>query len=235
MGKPLPMKYLEIVEAATAEIKPAFITKEYGNKFREITSNRQNFAIQQLNSAVEEAAGANRLLNIVGELPHQAFKLEPKLKAHAIEEIGHHGLFISLFDIVFPEIKVSSDLRDKIENCAPDAGNITYKAQKLSQEIVFLEIVQINIGELRNLVQLHLARPMVAAHCTNETSLKSGGLIMDQLVSDEGGHVYYTARIIEDFIDEGFSEEMRELVHEGIRLFDEDARNSMQLTENSNV
>ncbi|MEZ9789585.1 hypothetical protein BCT04_03325 [Vibrio breoganii] len=226
-NKKIPCSYLTMLESASERIAPSFVTFEYGERFREITSNRQHFAIQQINSAVEEASGAERLIHLIGELPQNELGLEMKFRKHAKEEIFHHSLFVELFDNVFFDIKIDEELRDQVVNCPPNLEAVTHSNIKVTQNRILEEIVQINIGEIRNLVQLKLSKPVVIAHCWDESYLHRCDEVMDRLIHDEGGHIYYTAILIERLIDAGFQNDIVALMDEAFYLFDIEAKRFM--------
>ncbi len=226
-NKATPSVYLDLLEAASKKSSPSFVTFEYGERFREITSNRHHFAIQQINSAVEEASGAERLLYLIGELPQNDLGLEKKFRKHAEEEIFHHSLFIEIFDNVFSDVKISETLRAQVESCLPSFEECTSSNVKVTQKRILEEVVQINIGEIRNLVQLKLSVPMVISHCWNESYMDRCKEIMDRLIHDEGGHIYYTAILIERLIDAGFRDDIVDLMDEAFYLFDLEAKRFM--------
>lgn len=231
-NKETPSSYLTLLESASERAEPSFVTFEYGERFREITSNRQHFAIQQVNSAVEEASGAERLINLIGELPQNDLGLAVKFRKHAEEEIFHHGLFVELFDNVFFDIKIDEELRNQVLNCVPAFEVENDSNVKVTQKRILEEVVQINIGEIRNLVQLKLSKPIVIAHCWDESYLSRCEEIMDRLIHDEGGHIYYTAILIERLIDAGFQDEIIALMDEAFHLFDLEAKRFMWPEEN---
>jgi len=117
--KPILDNYNNILKISLNEIEPCYSKESYFIQFKKITSNRTHFAIQQINSAIEESFGARRLIELVEELPENKYNLGVKFLAHAKEEVFHFTLFINMFNRIFSDISVSPELKEDLEQCTP--------------------------------------------------------------------------------------------------------------------
>lgn len=226
-GRPMLTLYFDVLTEAHGEHEPCYVTHEYGEKFRVITSERKHFAAQQLNNSVEEAFGAQRLLRLARDAPKDTLNLPEKFLRHAEDEIRHNGVFLALYDVVFPDIPISASLKSELEEASVRANYPLPVDRDLDLNELILEVVQINIGEFRNLVQLKLAKPMIEAHCLDDSSRSKASEIMDGLISDECSHVYYTGVLMERLCDQGHRDRVINLAKEATYLFDQEARQYM--------
>lgn len=224
-GRAFPIEYAAQLDIATARVQPCFVRAAYGDRYRQITSDRVRFAVQQLNSAVEEAAGAARLLEMIPYVPSLGLDIGGKFLRHALDEIRHHGIFLEILAAVFPEVRVSQSLREACEACVPrvNRGSMGSQGDRLSINRVLEEIVQINVGEIRNLVQLRLSLPVLLAHAPTRDAELLVETHMNTLISDEGGHIYYTALLYQELAGQGYKEALAEHLETAMFLFHREA------------
>jgi len=224
----LPRHYMDLLEHACEDHPPCFGMQVFGDRFRELALNRAHFAVQQLNSAVEECFGARRLLELISELPDNKFSLGDLFLLHAKEEVHHSHLLIDLLELVFPDVTANDELVEQIRLAKPEIDSETDRKKScVSLEEVLTEIVQINIGELRNLIQLRLAKPLLISHCSIRENQAEVARIMDTLISDECRHVHYTAVLVNKYHKAGHANQLSLLMDRAIVLFDEESRMHM--------
>jgi hypothetical protein len=217
--------YFSILSSALESVDPCYTHDYYFDRYMDIGSNRTNFAIQQINSAVEEAAGSSRLLELIKEIPDNEYNLEEKFLHHSKEEAYHFTLFVNMFTLLFPDITVSEELKAGLESCFPSVPDIIEKSiNRVPYERVYEELAQINAGEMRNLVQLKLTKPILIGYAQSRLVTREIERIMDRLISDEFGHIYYTARLIEDHIEDQNAGNIADLYEIALSLFDKEAK-----------
>ena len=75
-----------------------------------------------------------------------------------------------------------------------------------------------NIAEIRTLVHHILQRPMLLQYCAPERRHRLA-LLHDRLQLDEGRHIGYTARLIEQFANRGKASAVKRLMQERLSEF----------------
>jgi Mg/Co/Ni transporter MgtE len=78
------------------------------------------------------------------------------------------------------------------------------EGEPVSQEAMLDEIIQMNIGEIRTLINQMLMRPVVAA-VTDDANRDKAVRLLDSLGDDEARHISYTADIIDEIGDRAMS------------------------------
>ena len=192
--------YWSAFEQAWLAHPPPYGEAWYGVLFREKAIDLDWLAgIIALNSR-KEADGARQLWAFARRICDD--DIRPQVRQHAIDEARHAAFYIAMLDLIFPGAFAAQDmarLRSNVPRFDRDDDNLD--ADHLaSTDAIIDEIVQMNIGEVRTLINQMLMRPFVACLTPDENRERALKLI-DGLGDDEAVHIEYTARLIEGFGD----------------------------------
>lgn len=105
-----------------------------------------------------------------------------------------------MLELMFPGAFAAQDLA-RLRSNVPrfDRENDSLDADRLaSTDAIIDETVQMNIGEVRTLINQVLMRPFVA-YLTPDENRQCALKLIDGLGDDEAVHIEYTARLIEGF------------------------------------
>lgn len=175
----------------------------YGDLFRDYAQRSQWLADILVLNAKKEADGARQLWAFAGRIADRSIK--DRVKQHAIDEARHARFYISMLGLMFPESSTPEILRE-LRTVAPDfmMADEPAEGEPVSQEAMLDEIIQMNIGEIRTLINQMLMRPVVAA-VTDDANRDKAVRLLDSLGDDEARHISYTADIIDEIGDRAMS------------------------------
>lgn len=182
--------------ASCDEVRPPYGCAWYGELFRESALNLNWLAKLLVVNAQKEADGARQLWALAGRIDDPSRRNQ--VRVHAIDESRHASYYISMLELAFPDAATNEQLRE-LRAISPgykasDAPELTPSADNIS---ILDEIIQMNIGEVRTLVNQMLMRPVLDVIAPAKNRKRLLGLI-DALGADELSHVSYTANVIED-------------------------------------
>lgn len=175
---------------------PPFGESWYGELFRRHATDMQWLVQIIALNARKEADGARQLWRFSRKIADPSIRIQ--VKDHAIDEARHSSFYIALLGLMFPGDISDTDLQS-LRGVVPkfDRNDDSLESDRMaSMEDVLDEIVQMNIGEIRTLINQMLMRPMVdimTPKPNRERALK----LIDGLGDDEATHIAYTARIID--------------------------------------
>jgi hypothetical protein len=89
----------------------------------------------------------------------------------------------------------------------------------ISEEHLIDHLVQMNIGEIRTRIHMHLIAPVVHAFAPDEHKHRVRN-ILTGLIADEVRHIAYTAKLLEAWASTGFSRTIKVLFEERLKEFD---------------
>jgi rubrerythrin len=175
---------------------PPFGESWYGDLFRRHATDLQWLVQIIALNARKEADGARQLWQFSRRIADPSIRSQ--VKDHAIDEARHSSFYIAMLGLMFPGEIADADLRS-LRAIVPkfDRDDDALESERMaSTEDVLDEIVQMNIGEIRTLINQMLMRPMVDI-LTPESNRERALKLIDGLGDDEARHIDYTARIID--------------------------------------
>lgn len=188
-------RYGECLRATFEAHPPPFSAAWYGDKFREMARDREWFANIIVGNASTEGWGSGKLWYLAGKT-HDAH-ISALIQQHAMDEARHSRMYSSMVEKIFPGT-VTEALRGELKTLAPTYrfGDKPERLPPYSQQDILDNLFQMNVAEMRTLVNQLLARPVLLTYCPEE-SQASLTRMLDRLMWDEARHVGYTAQLIE--------------------------------------
>jgi hypothetical protein len=215
----LPL-YTECLRAAFREVEPIFARKRYSEFFWHCASTVPGWLPEVvLANAEVESAGSAKLLSLWQGVDYNT-EVEAAVLGHAEDESRHSRVFLKLARHAFPRT-IDTSLVEEMARTLPDVrGKQHVKSPTRINEVTLIDhLVQMNIGEIRTRLHMHLLAPTVAAFTPEETKPKVE-LILTSLVRDEVRHIGYTARLMEVWANSGAATLVRTLYAQRLRDFD---------------
>lgn len=189
--------YWEALRAACEETPPPYGEFWYGDLFRHHAQDLDWLVqIIELN-ARKEADGARQLWDFSRRIADRSIR--QRVKAHAIDEARHAAFYVALLQLMFPD-EMSDDYVRSLRDYVPrfDRDDDAVDDDRLAtKQAVLDEIIQMNIGEIRTLINQMLMRPMVDV-LTPEANRERALKLIDGLGDDEVSHIAYTADVIDE-------------------------------------
>jgi hypothetical protein len=198
---------------------PPFGMHWYGEKFRTLALDASWLAASLIQNAQVEGDGARKLWALAGRAPDS--RIARLVRQHAIDESRHALLYLAMLNLTFPGA-VDAELKPLLAGISPRYGpNDDPPTLPLERpEHVLDELIQMNIGEIRTRIHQLLLRPMLRAHTTEAKRSQLQG-VLDALLADETKHIAYTARLIEEAMEGGQRDYVRQTFRRRVRDFNE--------------
>jgi len=195
-------KYWAALSEACGVVDPPFGLAWYGDLFRTYALDLSWLASLLVLNAQKEADGARQLWAFAGRIGDEHCR--ERVRLHAVDESHHADFYISILGLVFPQSCTPTQLQEYrlISPGYKTADQIAVGAPS-HEKAVMDEIIQMNIGEIRTLINQLLMKPVLSVLCPEDNRgryLKLTG----SLCADEASHIAYTADIIESFDDADF-------------------------------
>lgn len=189
--------YLAAVQEAVAAEPPPFGTDDYRDIYLGASANATWMVISLMRNSQREGQGATDLWSLSACSTDSTE--QQLIKRHAVDESRHAKLYLALLDLAFPDA-VDPVFRRQMERFSPDytmtqqpspvTGSLYAKSPTVD------DFVQMNIAEIRTTIHHLMQRAALEAHCPTE-NLPRVTKLLNALLSDELGHVAYTAALIE--------------------------------------
>jgi hypothetical protein len=188
---------------ACASRPPPFGMAWYGDQYRSVAIDPLWVALSLIANASRRGQDAQELWGLAARVSDQA--MANRLKRHAYEEACHADTYISLLEATLPEM-LNDDFRNMVTAVRPSYGSTRESAGSGGEATVSLElldeIIVINLREIRTRIHQLLLRPIVRAHCPSN-NLSRVDRLFGELLGNEGSHILYTARLLEDACHRG--------------------------------
>jgi hypothetical protein len=199
-------RYWSAFVAACHEADPPFGLGWYGELFRKYAQDLSWLSNLLVLNAQKEADGSRQLWAFASRIEDEHCR--EKVRLHAIDESRHADFYISILGLIFPESYSAAELR-RYHDISPGfktSDQVQFSAPS-SRQAVMDEIIQMNIGEVRTLINQLLMRPVLSVLCPDKNRERYEKLA-NSLCADEGHHIAYTADLIEAHNDDGFVKSM---------------------------
>jgi hypothetical protein len=211
--------YREALITACRKSAPVFGTRRYRDIYRAIAVNPYWMATSLMMNAQREGEGAGQLWDLGVSTPDEG--IAAQIRQHAIDESGHSRAYITLLDLAFPGA-VDEKFHAQLIKLSPgynrQSPRDSHPNSPFAHPITVDDLIQMNIAEIRTLMNQQLQRPVLLAHCAPERRNRLT-CILDVLLTDETRHIAYTANLIEDFARSGEARTMTRLMQERLSDF----------------
>lgn len=188
-------RYERMLADACTLAPPPYGMAWYGDRYREVATDPDWLARSLVANASKEGEGSRKLWSLAGRAADGA--VAAQVRQHAIDESRHARFYIGLLELAFPEA-ADEALLAQFRALSPGYGerDAPPASEPSSDAIVYDEIVQMNIGEIRTRIHQLLLRPVLSVFCPEENRPRLQG-VLDALLADETRHIAYTGRIID--------------------------------------
>jgi hypothetical protein len=201
--------YLSALAGAFNAAQPIFVHADY-EKFFWLCATTAPGWLQTvvLQSALSESDGAGLLFKTWAAITYNK-EVEDGLLSHAKDEAYHSRVFLQLVKDVFPNY-LKPEQADEIRSSLIVRNDVEKSGLHLPEDIAVDYLVQINLSEVRTLMNLHLIAPLLCTLAPSdrreivEKRLRS-------LQTDELRHISYTAHLMEGWATSGDAELVADL------------------------
>jgi rubrerythrin len=208
-------KYRTALESACETSPPPFGLAWYGDLYRECAADLEWLARSLIENAEKEAFGSSKLWEFAGRISDP--EVSEAVRRHAVDESRHAKYYISLLQLAFPKCATPEEF-SRLKAISPGyrRSDVPPRTKGAAYLSVLDELIQMNIGEIRTLVNQLLMAPVLELVCpeSNRERLRK---LLDSLRNDERLHILYTARLVEgasikheNFVQETMSSRLAE-------------------------
>ncbi|SDD78966.1 hypothetical protein [Actinokineospora iranica] len=211
--------YTDAVTAAFSDAVPVFARPRYVEFFWRCATTVPGYAARAvLANGPAESEGSEKLFRLWRSVHHDTAAADQILH-HARDEAAHSRLFVRLTETAFPGF-LSPESGDRLEWSLPDvrARPLVKTENPIPQEHLIDHLVQMNIGEIRTRLHMHLFAPVVFG-LTPKRNKATTRRILEGLVRDEVRHIGYTAALMEGWARDGAAERIRRLYSGRLAIF----------------
>lgn len=182
-------------------VDPPYGQAWYGDLFRTMSHDLDWLARLLIVNARKEADGSRQLWALAGRISRPDWKR--KVRQHAVDESRHAKFYITMLELAFPDATDKEGFR-ALRKISPGFRTSDPLPADPKPAVFGLldEIIQMNIGEVRTLINQMLMRPVLDVVAPDANRRKLLALI-DELGEDELAHVAYTADLIEEMREDG--------------------------------
>lgn len=214
----LPL-YSDSLIAAFREVEPVFAGERYAEFFWHCASTVPGWIARvALTNGKAESEGSEKLFDLWQHVDYDP-NAEEQVLAHAKDEARHSRIFVALTQRAFPD-SFSDEYLTRFEAALPDVRKAEQvKAEgRIPEDHLIDHLVQMNIGEIRTRLHMHLFAPVIfgMAPPANKLAVRR---LLEGLVRDEVRHIGYTARLMEDWARDGAEDLIRRLYASRLRTF----------------
>ena len=213
--------YTDALTAAFHDVQPVFTRPRYAGFFWHCATTVPGYAARvTLANGPAESEGSEKLFALWQGVQHDDSAAEQVLQ-HARDESAHSRLFVRLTEAAFPEF-LPPGAGAQLAGAMPDIRNrpLVKTPAPVPHEHLIDHLVQMNIGEIRTRLHMHLFAPIIHGFAPEEGKPTSRR-ILESLVGDEVRHIGYTALLMEQWSTEGAGDRIRALYQNRLHIFNE--------------
>ncbi|HJV43538.1 hypothetical protein [Caulobacter sp.] len=194
--------YTDAFRAAFRRNDPVFIRAGYGEFFFHCAANVPGWMQRTLLlNAQGEGEGAVGLARLARGVAFDA-AVARQVEEHARDEARHSRMFANIAQLAFPQ-GLAPERMEAFAAALPDIRPILdAPAEKVCEGHLIDNLVQMNIGEVRTRLHMHLFAPVVF-HVAPEGSRDRVRGQLEILAHDEMRHIGYTALLMENWARSG--------------------------------
>lgn len=174
---------------------PPFSAAWYGDKFREMARDPEWFANILVGNASTEGWGSSKLWQLAGKTHEEP--IAALIRQHAMDEARHSRIYSRMVELVFPGT-VTQAQKDEFASFAPTfrSNDRPEPLPPYTHQEVLDNLLQMNVAEIRTMVNQLLVRPVLLLYCPEESRARVVRML-DRLMWDETRHVGYTAHLVD--------------------------------------
>jgi hypothetical protein len=195
--------YSNALRSAFVKIDPVFVRESYARFFFHCASTVPGW-IQRvvLANGKGESEGSESLLRLWQGVDYND-RVATEVLVHAKDESRHARMFVNMTQMAFPNFLAVDELR-RFANSLPDVRAMDHgkSPTPIPENHLIDHLVQMNIGEIRTRLHMHLFAPVIF-YLTPEENKHSIRNHLEILASDEMQHIGYTARLMESWAEDG--------------------------------
>jgi len=210
--------YSEALTNAFDEVDPLFVRKQYADFFWHCSKTVPGWLPNVvLASAAKENEGSMALLSLWQSM-RNIEDAEHWVLFHAKDESRHSRVFIRLVELTFPNFFQPAEVAAVQKSLHRITEHDLQKKDQLEHDILMDYLMQINMGEIRTRIHMHLLAPLFYNLAPRENQYQVGK-ILEGLENDEVRHIAYTVNILEDWAGDGNLERLRDIYHQRTSFF----------------
>lgn len=203
---------------ALDDTKPIFTLPAYESFFWQCATTVPGWVQSVLiESAVSESFGSQRLRTIVQAIDYNK-DAEDGMTVHAKDEAYHSRLFLKLVRDAFPFYISDADFQNLQASFTPVDAAIPKSGLHLPEDVLIDYLVQINLSEVRTLMNLHLLAPILWG-CAPPEKRERVITMLQSLQRDEIRHITYTAHLMEGWAAGGDADLVKSLFSRNMSEF----------------
>ena len=214
--------YFEHLTEALTRFPPPFGAKWYGDLYRELAIDPLWFSASLLKNAVAECDGFNKAAKLAAALQHPQ-SVRPiadnddhndndsnndadvdtnaaaslLVDRHARDEWLHASLFLEIHDVCTEPRYRNPDLEAQIRRYQEECKLARQPTMVVESVATLVDLmVQINVGEIRALVQVLLLESLLRAHPRADSRVLQA---IEKIRQDEVFHIAYSAKLVESW------------------------------------
>ncbi len=213
--------YTDCLRRAFAEVEPVFARERYSEFFWHCAGTVPGWLAEVVcANARVESEGSAKLLELWRGVDYNE-EVGRAVFDHAEDESRHSRVFLKLARHAFPAA-VSPEVVGEMDSTLPDVRRKPHErgATRIPEGVLIDHLVQINIGEIRTRLHMHLLGPAIAAFAPEGAPRAKVERIVTSLVRDEVRHIGYTARLMETWIESGAGSHVTDLYSRRLHEFD---------------
>jgi len=210
--------YSEALTRAFEKVDPVFTRKQYADFFWHCSKTVPGWLPNVvLASASKESEGSMSLLSLWQSMRNVEFA-EKWVLFHAKDESRHSRVFVRLVDLTFPNFFQQAQLRAVQESLNRITDDDLHKKGHIEDDVLMDYLMQINMGEIRTRIHMHLLAPLFYNLAPKENQPQVGK-ILKGLESDEVRHIAYTVNILERWAQDGNQSRLKNIYENRTSFF----------------
>jgi hypothetical protein len=157
-------RYAQCLRSAFEAHPPPFSAAWYGERFRDMARDPEWFANILVGNASTEGWGSSKLWLLAGKTHEEP--ISALVRQHARDEARHSRMYSRILDLVFPGL-VTESLRRELRAFAPvyRSDDRPERLEPYSHRQVLDNLLQMNVAEMRTMVNQLLVRPVAMIYC----------------------------------------------------------------------
>jgi len=203
--------YSHAVRVAFRRIDPVFVRRGYSEFFFHCATSVPGWLQRViLLNAKGESEGAEGLVQLWQGVTYNDV-VSDAIMEHARDESRHSRMFGTVVSKTFPDFLTEGRLSNYIDSFPDIRQHEHQKADEpLPEEHLIDHLVQMNIGEIRTRLHMHLFAPIVMHLCPEENR-RTVRKHLEVLARDEMRHISYTAQLMEQWSEDGWAETITQM------------------------
>jgi hypothetical protein len=187
--------YRQVLDLAATDCEPIFITAEYGEHFRRYAMDPNWVFYSLFANSKKEADGSRQLWALAARAAGE--DCGALIKRHAVDEANHARAYVNLAFLVFPEATETMEAETIYRQLPAYRMSDEPPAEPpIAHERLIDEIAQMNMGEVRTLMNQLLMAPVLELLAPEANADKVARAVAG-ILEDETAHIRYTSVLLD--------------------------------------